>query len=125
MISFGLVVAVNNLLALKNTTVFLNNYKIFEKLTFWEKWLLPKAQYWLNSKAIKNFQDILAEVQKFETNIGLKDCSTGMFTILYIAKEYQTGRMKIHSALELYQLISVTELEFEKLKNPKSDESYK
>jgi hypothetical protein len=124
-ISFGLVVAANNLLACKNFTVFLNNYKIFEKPSFLERWLLPKAQNWISKKAIRNFQDVLDETKKFEINIGLKDCSTGMFTVLYIANEYRLGRMVIHDALELFQLISHTELEFEKLKNPKSDESYK
>lgn len=125
MISFGLVVATNNLLALKNVTVTLTNYKIFEKPSLLEKWLMPKAQAWLNKQAIKNFLDIVEEVKKAEINIGLNDCTTGMFTILYIAREYTLGKMIIHGATELFQIISHTELEFEKLKKPNSDASYK
>ncbi|SRR5260221_9625415 len=125
MISFGLVVAANNLLALKNFTVFLSNYRIFEKPPFLERWLSARAQVWINRKATKNFLDIVGEVRKTEINIGLNDCATGMFTVLYIANEYKFGRMVIHDSQELFQLISHTELEFEKLKKPQSDESYK
>lgn len=125
MISFGLVVAANNLLALKNFTVFLSNYRIFEKPMFYERWLIAKAQTWVNKKAIKNFLDIIEEVKKTEISVGLNDCTTGMFTILYIANEYRNGRMIIHDALELFQLMASTELEFEKLKKPNSDASYK
>lgn len=125
MISFGLVVATNNLLALKNFAVFLNNYKIFEKPGFLEKWLISKIEPWVYQKALRNFQDILEQVKKWEISIGLKDCATGMFTTIYIANEYQHGRMKINNAMELFQLMASTELEFEKLKNPRTDESYK
>jgi len=125
MISFSLVVASNNLLALKNFTVFLNNYKIFEKPNFIERWMIDKSQVWVNKRAIQNFLDIVTEVKKFETNIGLNDCATSLFTVIYIANEYKLGKMVIHDALELFQIISTTELAFEKLKKPQSDESYK
>lgn len=125
MISFGLVVAVNNLLALKNFTVFLNNYRIFEKPNWIERWIFNKVQPWINRKAIRNFLDVVEELKKFETNIGLKDCQSGMFSILHIANDYRLNRLVIHDAPELFSLISHMELEFEKLKNPKNDESYK
>lgn len=125
MLSFGLVVATNNLVALKNFNVFLNNYQIFDKPLFLERWMLRRLHLWVQNKAIKNFNDIVEEVRKTEINVGLKDCATSMFTTLYIANEYQYGRMEIHNALELFQLMGNTELEFEKLKNPKVDESYK
>src|SRR5258706_16439212 len=98
MFSFGMVVAANNLLALKNFTVFLANYRIFEKPSFWETWLISQAQKWLNHKAIKNFLDLVEEARKFEINVGLNDCTTGMFTILYIAREFAFGRMDVHGA---------------------------
>jgi hypothetical protein len=120
-LSFGLVVASNNLLALKSFNTFLSNYCLFEKPSYIEKFIIKRAKVWLEKEAIKQFKDIKEEVVKETINLSLNDCSTGMFTILHLGML----PMPIPTGKELFDLIAQTELEFEKLKKPKATESYK
>jgi hypothetical protein len=120
MLSFGLVVASNNLLALKAFNTFLSNYCLFEKPSFIEKFIIKRTKVWLEKEAIKQFKDIREEVVKDTINLSLNDCPTGMFTVLHLGNlpiPMPTGK-------ELFDLISHTELEFEKLKKPKTDNKY-
>jgi len=121
MLSFGLVVASNNLLALKSFNTFLSNYCLFEKPSFIEKFIIKRVKVWLEKEAIKQFKDVKEEVLKDTINLSLNDCATGMFTVLHL------GNLPIPTPTgkELFELISHTELEFEKLKKPKATEQYK
>jgi hypothetical protein len=121
MLSFGLVVASNNLLALKAFNTFLSNYCLFESPSFIEKFVIKRVKVWLEKEAIKQFKDIKEEVVKETINLSLNDCSTGMFTVLHLGNL----PMKLPTGKELFDLISHTELEFEKLKKPKAAEQYK
>ena len=121
MLSFGLVVASNNLLALKAFNTFLSNYLLFEKPSLIEKYIIKKAKVWIEKEAIKQFRDIRIEVSKETINLYLNDCSTGMFTVLHLGLLPLTPM----TGTELFDLISYTELEFEKLKKPKAAEQYK
>lgn len=121
MLSFGLVVASNNLLALKAFNTFLSNYCLFEKPTFIEKFIIKRVKVWLEKEAIKQFKDIKEEVIKAVINLSLNDCATGMFTVLHLGNL----PMPLPTGKELFDLISHTELEFEKLKKPKTSEQYK
>jgi hypothetical protein len=121
MLSFGLVVASNNLIALKAFNTFLSNYCLFEKPSWIEKFIIKRTKVWLEKEAIKQFKDIKEEVVKDTINLSLNDCPTGMFTVLHLGNlpiPLPTGK-------ELFALISHTELEFEKLKKPKTSEQYK
>lgn len=121
MLSFGLVVASNNLLALKAFNTFLSNYCLFEKPTFIEKFIIKRVKVWLEKETIKQFKDIKEEVIKAVINLSLNDCATGMFTVLHLGNL----PMPLPTGKELFDLISHTELEFEKLKKPKTSEQYK
>lgn len=121
MLSFGLVVASNNLLALKSFNTFLSNYCLFQKPSLIEKYIIKKAKVWIEKEAIRQFKDIKEEVVKEVINLSLNDCSTGMFTVLHLGNQ----PMKLPTGKELFDLISHTELEFEKLKKPRASEAYK
>jgi hypothetical protein len=120
MISFGLVVASNNLLALKAFNTFLSNYCLFQKPSFIEKYIIKRTKTWLEKEAIRQFKDIKEEVSKEVINLSLNDCATGMFTVLHLGNL----EMQMPTGRELFDMIAHTELEFEKLKKPKTAEAY-
>jgi hypothetical protein len=121
MLSFGTVVACNNLLAMRSFNTFLSNYILFNKPSFIEKFLINRSKDWIYSKAIKEFIELKVEVKKETVNVTLNDCPAGLFAVLYLANQ----GVVVHNAQELFSLISATELDFVKLQKPKSQESYK
>jgi len=121
MLSFGVVVACNNILALRAFNTFLSNYLLFNKPLFFERFLINKAKPWLYSKALKEFKELEIEVKKETVNVALNDCPAGMFAVLYLANQ----NIPVMDAQELFSSISATELEFVKLQKPKTNEAYK
>lgn len=121
MLSFGVVVACNNLLAMKSFTTFLSNYLLFNKPSFIDKFIIKRLKDWISLKAIKEFIELKVEVKKETINVTLNDCPAGLFAVLYLANQ----DVVIHDAQELFASISATELEFVKLQKPKSNEAYK
>jgi hypothetical protein len=121
LLSFGVVVGANNLLALKAFNTFLSNYLLFNKPLFIERFLINRSKDWIYSKALKEFKELRIEVKKDTINVTLNDCPAGMFAVLYLANQ----EIKISSALGLFASMSATELEFVKLQKPKKTEEYK
>lgn len=125
-ISFGAVVACNNVIALKSFTTFLSNFRTFDNPTLISKWLTLKAQIWIDSRAMKEFNDVKLEIAKEDVGyLSLNDMDTALFTVLRVATEVNTKGLRINTAKDLYSIISSSQLEFEKLKKPRIDESYK
>lgn len=125
-LSFGAVVACNNVIALKSFTTFLSNYRTFDKPSIIAKWLSNKAQIWIDRMALKEFNDVKLEIAKEDVGyLSLNDMDTALFTVLRVATEVNTKGVRIDTAKDLFSLISNTQLEFEKLKKPRVDESYK
>jgi len=125
-LSFGAVVACNNIIALKSFTTLLSNYRVFDKPSFIAKWLSLKAQVWIDAQALKNFKDVKEEIAKDDVGyLSLNDIDTALFTVLRVAVEVNTKGIQIDTAHDLFSLISSSQLEFEKLKKPRVDESYK
>lgn len=125
-LSFGAVVACNNVIALKSFTTFLSNYRTFDRPTFISKWLSLKAQVWIDYRALKEFNDIKGEIAKEDVGyLSLNDMDTALFTVLRVATEVNTKGLRIDTAKDLFSLISSSQLEFEKLKKPRVEESYK
>lgn len=122
MLSFGVVVACNNLLAIKAFNTFLSNYLLFNKPLFFEKFLIKKSKDWIYSKALKEYRELKEEVKKDTINVTLNDCPAGMFAVLFLAND---PKAVFKDATELFASISATELEFVKLQKPKSNEVYK
>lgn len=121
MLTFGIVVSCNNLIALKGFHTFLYNYELHEKPSFLEKWLLPKAKRWILNEAVKTFRDLMKQLP--DVNLTLNDCSTAMFTCLFLAKHPEQFT-NLNDGLQLFQVMANTELEFEKLKKPRKEEKY-
>lgn len=96
MLSFGAVVACNNVLALKDFNTFLFNLEIHERPSWIEKKLVAWLKGWLSKKAMKQFEDLKAEVLPNTINLSLNDCSTGMFTTLYLAHQQNNVSMEAH-----------------------------
>lgn len=118
-LSFSQVVAANNLLALKSFSVFLFNYSFHEKPNFIERWCIKRAQAWIENRARKEFIDLKVGIDS--ASVGLNDCQTSLFTVLYLASQKS---LTFSSGKELFDLIAQTELEFERIKKPRSDTSY-
>jgi hypothetical protein len=121
MLTFGIVVASNNLIALKAFYVFLFNYELHEKPSFWERWIIPRARGWIQREAISTFKDLIKQLG--EVNLTLNDCSTSMFTILYLAKHPEMFN-DLKDGVQLFRVMADTELEFERLKKPRKEEKY-
>lgn len=130
MLSFSVIVAANNLLALKNFTTFLFNYEIHERPNFLEKRAIRFAKGWIERLAIKQFNDLKAEIKPTTINLGINDCATGLFTVLYLANQQNNVSMAkevLSSGTEIFMSIAHLELEFEKLKKgnvPQVDSKY-
>lgn len=121
MLSFGIVVACNNLLAMRAFVTFLSNYLLFNKPYFFERFLIGKAKAWIYAKALKEFKELKEEVKKDTINVTLNECPAGMFAVLYLANQ----NVPVEDAAGLFASISATELEFVKLQKPKTNEAYK
>lgn len=118
-LSFGQVVGVNNLLALRAFSTFLFNYTLHEKPNFIERFAIKAADKWIELRARKEFIELKNGIE--QASLSLNDCQTGMFTVLYLASQKE---LTFGSGKELFQLISNTELEFEKIKKPRFETSY-
>lgn len=115
-LSFNLVVLVNNLIALKRFNTFLSNYELWEKPTWVHKWAIHRARGWIGRESLRIFNEIIKEVQDAPPVLGLNDCATDMFAVLHIALHVLPADAK-----DLFNLMSETELNFERLKKPRSD----
>ena len=119
MLSFGIVVAANNLLALKDFNTFLFNYEIHERPGFLERMLIRWAKDWIEKAALKQFEDLKIEVKPDVINVSLNDCPTGMFTVLTLAHQQTQGileKNRLKTGNEIFLSISQLQLEFEKVK---------
>jgi len=119
-LNFGIVVACNNLLAMRAFNTFLSNYLLFNKPSFIERFLINRSKDWIYSKAIKEFIELKVEVTKVTVNVTLNECPAGMFAVLYLANQ----GVVCHNAPDLFALIATTELDFFKLQKPKTNEAY-
>jgi len=121
MITFGIVVDCNNLLALKSFHTFLFNYELHESPKIWERFVIKWSKKWIRNEAMKTLKDLQTEVIKNEVNLGINDCSTGIFTALYTAQSQNNlpEKQKVKTGEELFLLLAETELEFEKMKKQK------
>lgn len=122
-LSFTQVVACNNLLALRSFSTFLFNYSLHESPNFIERLAIGAAEKWIELRARKEFIELKQSMEEMEdkTSINLKGCRTAIFTVLYLATDKQ---LTFSSGKDLFKLISDTELEFEKVKNPKEETAY-
>ncbi len=119
-ISIAQAVACHNILALKDFQTFLFNYQLHEKPNFLEKWLIARSELWRNRVALKFFNE-LRETELEKLTVKLKDCKAEMFAVLYIAGE---RKLKFTLASDLFQYISETVLEFDKIKTPTDEARY-
>lgn len=119
-LSFGQVVSCNNILALKAFTTFLANYRIHYKPNFFERMAINSAEKWIELRARKELIELRnTELEKI--NLRLNDTPTALFTVLYLAGQRD---MTFGSGKELFEAISNTELEFEKIKKPRVEAVY-
>lgn len=121
-LSFGVVVACNNLLALKNFSTFLANYELFEKPSWFEKFLIRRGRSWIESKSMATYKELSSLVSDKEIEgYTLKDFDPAMFGILMLAHK----KTEFGEARNLFMLMSATELQYAKLKNPRCEAFYK
>lgn len=116
MLSFGTVVAANNLTALKDFNTFLFNMEIHERPGFLERKLIAWAKVWVANRAVKQLKDLQAEIDSNTLGIGINDCSTAMFSVLHLACQQITGRFKLKTGQEIFSCLAQIQLEFEKIK---------
>lgn len=118
MLSFGSVSCVNNILELKGMSTFLVNYNIQEKPTWFQRYLIKKALSWIDWQAKRNFVELRGLLNTEQISLGLKDCDSGLFTVLFLAKApkfvFKTGK-------ELFDAIASFQLDFEKVKRPREE----
>lgn len=119
-LSYGQVVGINSLLALKSFSVFLFNYSLHERPNFIERAIIKAAKQWIDLRARKEFIDLKRSDLK-NVSLRLNDCQTSFFTVLYLANQPE---LTFSTGQELFQCISNTELEFERLKHPKDEAAY-
>lgn len=129
MLNFATVVACKNILALKDFTTFLFNYEIHERPNFLERKVISFAKKWIEVIVIKQWNDLKTELKPNTINLGLNDCSTGMFTVLYLAHQQNNvsfAKELLTSGKEIFLSIASLEVEFEKLKkgNTQAIEKY-
>lgn len=122
-LSFTQVVACNNLLALRSFSTFLFNYSLHEKPNLIERLAIGAAEKWIELRARKEFIELKQALDTMEDkgSIKLKGCRTAVFTVLYLASNKE---LTFSSGKELFKMISDTELEFEKIKNPREETAY-
>ena len=121
MISFNLVVACNNLDALRRYSVYLTNFSLWENPSWFQKaFFIPKTRDFIGYQALRCYREILKEMSKEKVSIGLYDCSTAMFSMLAMADQ---GFVP-DTANDLFQILAETELRFEIMKKPKASLVY-
>lgn len=128
MLSFGIVVAINNILALKNFSVFLNNFMLFEKPNWLEKRLIQLSLVWLERQAWKNYEDVKTELEKNRFNLLPTKCKVDFWAVLFVANQQHfisIDKDRIISAKELFAAISENELRINRILKPRANEAYK
>lgn len=123
MLTFGTVVALNNLLALKAFYTFLFNYNLHEKPSFLEKLWLPRLSGWVERRAIVTMKELLNDEGARSASVSLNDVSGDFFSILYCVHNPQEV-VKIKSGRELFIVLANMALEFEKIKKPRENVSH-
>lgn len=123
MLTFGTVVALNNLLALKAFYTFLFNYNLHEKPSFLEKLWLPRLARWVERRAIATMNELLNDADAKTTSVSLNDVSGDFFSILYCVHNPQEV-VRIKSGRELFLVLAHMALEFEKIKKPRENVSH-
>lgn len=119
MLTFGAIVAAKNVLACKDIVTALFNYEIHERPNWFNRKFIQFAKEWASNWGLKQFQDLMIEVKPGNVNLSLNDCSTALFTVLYIANEQNNvsmEKLRLKTGHEVFAVLSHTELEFEKLK---------
>lgn len=127
-LTFGLVVAVNNLLALKNFNTFLSNYIIHEKPNWLERKLIQSSLIWLEKQIWNNWKDLNVELEKRRFNLIPKSSRSDFWSVLYTANEQwltSIDSKKIKSIKELFGEFSLHELKIDRMKKPRATEAYK
>lgn len=118
MLTFGTVVALNNLLALKAFYTFLFNYNLHENPSFFERLWLPRLAGWVERRAIATMSALLNDQDARTASVSLNDVSGDFFSILYCVHNPQEV-IKITSGRELFLVLAHMALEFEKIKKPR------
>lgn len=120
MISFGAVVAANNLLALKDFNTFLFTLEIHERPGFLERKLISWAKGWIAKKAVDQLTDLKAEIDPSTFGLGIKDCPTSLYSAFFTATQPQV----LKTGAEIFAFLSMSQLEFEKIKKGIPNESF-
>lgn len=119
MLSFGVSVAVNNILALKAFYTFLFNYSLHERPTLLERWLIiPKLRDWVEKKAVEAMQGLLLDKDTSQASVSLNDVSGEFFAVLYLAHNPHE-LSNISTGRDMFILLSQMALEFEKIRKPR------
>lgn len=79
---------------------------------------MKKAREWVDFQAKRTFVELRGLLRGDQVTLGLKDCDSGLFTVLYLA---QDKRFTPKTGEELFATISTTQLEFEKIKRPREE----
>jgi hypothetical protein len=123
MLSFGAIIAAKNVLACKDMTTALFNYEIHERPTWLHKKLLVLAKTWIAKWGLKQFRDLQLEVAPGVISLGINDCTTALFAVLYLANQQNNismEKLRLNTGYEVFASLSHMELEFEKLKKQQS-----
>ena len=123
MLTFGTVVALNNLLSLKSFYTFLFNYNLHEKPSFLERLVLPRLSKWVEKRALATMNDLLNDEAAKATSVSLNDVPGDFFAILYCVHNPQEV-IKVKTGRELFLVLAHMALEFEKIKKPRESVSH-
>lgn len=127
MLTFGSIIAAKNTLAAKDMCTALFNFEIHERPNWIERKVLVLAKAWLYRWGHKQFKDLQAEVLPGTINLGLNDCSTSLFTAMYLANQQNQvsmEKLRLTNGEEVFASLSHLELEFEKLKKAQEIEKH-
>ncbi len=122
-LTFGISVAVNNILALRAFYTFIFNYTLHEKPTFWERLWLPDLKKWVARRALRIIRELLKDNKAKTTSVSLNDVAGDFFSILYVVQNPHLI-INITNGHDLFQLLAQMSLEFEKVKKPKVTTDY-
>ena len=124
MLSFGIVVAANNIVALARSKSFLLNRLIHTKTNWFQERFLNWAVGWVEKEAMIEFKDLQSQIQQNSIGASIKDCSAPIFTVLTLAEQdshQSLETFKIKNGSQLFHCIYELELEIERLKKPREE----
>jgi hypothetical protein len=123
-LSFGVSVAVNNILALRAFHTFLFNYGLHERPTWIErKFILPRLTAWVERQGLRQMASLMTDPLCKEASVSLNDVTGDFFAVLYISHNpHELG--SITTGKELFQLLAIMGLEFEKIRKPRESISH-